>query len=141
MRVPRLIGFDASPLRLLLVCILLLPIPSAGPLMAQDTKLLGTARTMVLKSDVVYNKNRKTDSAAVPLSRIYRTGILKLFREVETNPDIIVKLHKDVFLLDSETISITVFNAEDNSVLFSEERKLVDKITMLIALLYIFWIK
>jgi len=109
--------------------------------MAQDTKLLGTARTMVLKSDVVYNKNRKTDSAAVPLSRIYRTGILKLFREVETNPDIIVKLHKDVFLLDSETISITVFNAEDNSVLFSEERKLVDKITMLIALLYIFWIK
>jgi predicted RNA-binding Zn ribbon-like protein len=52
---------------------------------------------------------------------------MKSFREVTVNPDIIIKFRKDVFLLDQETISLTAFDAENNNIIYSEERKLVDE--------------
>jgi hypothetical protein len=58
---------------------------------------------------------------------ISRSGLLKTFRSVTSNPDIIIKIHKDVFLIDQETISLTAFDADTNSVIYTEERKLVDE--------------
>jgi hypothetical protein len=94
---------------------------------AQNTKLLGNACSVHIVSDVVYSKNRKSGSQPIPTSALYRTGIFKLFHEVESNPDIVIKFHKDVFDIDNQTVSITVFDADDNSVIYSEERKLVDE--------------
>src|SRR6516162_5008484 len=105
-------------------CVVLL---GAYPTIAQTTKLLGTAHSVHIVSDVVYNKNRRYDSQPIPTASLYRTGLFKLFREVESDPDIIIKFHKDVFGIDTQTVSITVFNADDNSVIYSEERKLVDE--------------
>lgn len=99
----------------------------ASPAIAQNTRLLGTAHTAHVISDVVFNKDRKYLSAPIPTATLYRTGLFKVFREVESNPEIVVKFHKDVFTIDSETVSITVFDADDNSVIYSEERKLVDE--------------
>jgi hypothetical protein len=97
------------------------------PLLAQDRRLLGTARSVVIKSDVVYNKKSKYDASAIPYSSIHRTGLLNTFREVVSNPDIILKFHKDVFLIGEEKISLTVYNPEDNSVIYAEERDLLDE--------------
>lgn len=94
---------------------------------AQNDRLLGTARTVLVQSDVVYNKNRAFRSNAVPYSTIVRSGLLRSFQGVTTHPDIIVKIHKDVFIIDEEKISLTVFDADDNSVLYAEERKLIDE--------------
>jgi len=94
---------------------------------AQNTRLLGSARSALVQSDVVFNKNRRFNSDAVPFSYIYRSGLLKSFRQVTVNPDIIIKFHKDVFLIDDEKISLSVFDADNNSILYSEERKLVDE--------------
>jgi hypothetical protein len=98
-----------------------------SPAISQDTRLLGSARNVLIQSDVVFNKDRKFNSNATPFFLIYRSGLLKSFREVTISPDIIIKFHKDVFLLDQETISLTVFDAESNSIIYSEERKLVDE--------------
>jgi hypothetical protein len=38
-----------------------------------------------------------------------------------------MKFHKDVLLIGEEKVSLTVFNADDNSVIYSEERALVDE--------------
>jgi hypothetical protein len=80
-----------------------------------------------VQSDVVFAKNCGFNSEAVPFSYIYRAGLLKSFRQVTVNPDIIIKFHKDVFIIDDEKISLSVFDADDNSILYSEERKLVDE--------------
>jgi phosphohistidine phosphatase SixA len=102
-------------------------IACTGSAAAQDNQLLGSARTALVKSDVVFNKDRKYESQAIPFSLIYRSGLLKTFREVASNPDIIIMFHKDVFIIGNETVSLTVFDAETNNVIFSEERKLVDE--------------
>jgi hypothetical protein len=52
---------------------------------------------------------------------------MKNFREVKSNPDIIIKFHKDVFMLEEEKVSITVFDPDSNSTIYTEERKLVDE--------------
>src|SRR5689334_702239 len=109
------------------IAVLVVILTEACPAAGQDTRLLGTARTVLVKSDVIYNKDRKYNSAPIPYSYVYQAGLLKLFRPVESNPDIIIKFHKDVFIIGNETVSMTVYNAEDNSVLYSEERKLVDE--------------
>jgi len=114
-------------MRKIAIAALLLTLASALRTKAQDTHLLGTARTVLIKSDVVYHKDRKFNSAPIPYSYIYQAGLLRLFHQVGSNPDIIIKFHKDVFVIEYETISITVYNAEDNSVLYSEERQLVDE--------------
>lgn len=93
----------------------------------QNTQLLGTARAVSIQSDVVFKKDQKYNSAPIPISSIYRSGLLREFREASSNPDLIIKFHKDVFLIGQETVSLTVFDAEDNSVIFTEERKLVDE--------------
>lgn len=98
-----------------------------GPATAQNTQLLGTARSIVLKSDVVFNKNNKFNSDPIPLSYIYRAGLLRSFREVTSNPDIIIKFHKDVFLIGYEKVSVTVFDPDDNSAIYVEERDLLDE--------------
>lgn len=97
------------------------------PAFAQNTQLLGSARSILLQSDVIFNKDRLFNSKPVPLFYIYQAGLLKYFHEVRSNPDIIIKFHKDVFLIDQEKISLIVFDADDNSVIYSEERKLVDE--------------
>jgi hypothetical protein len=94
---------------------------------AQNTQLLGTARTLVLKSDVIYHKDRKADSKPVPFSYIYEAGLLKKFREVSSSPDIIIRTHKDVFIIGEEKVSLTAFDPEDNSVIYTEERNLLDE--------------
>jgi hypothetical protein len=53
--------------------------------------------------------------------------LLKVFRTVNSNPDVIVKFHKDVLMIDEETISLTVFDADSNKIIYSEARKLVDE--------------
>lgn len=98
-----------------------------NPTLGQDTRLLGSARNVLIQSDVFFNKDRKFGSDAIPLSIIYRSGILKGFREVMVNPDIIIKFHKDVVLIGQETVSLTVFDAESNDIIYSEERKLIDE--------------
>jgi hypothetical protein len=114
-------------MRNLAIVAVLLTLVGVGPALAQNTQLLGTARSVVLKSDVVYNKNSKFNSNPIPFFYIYRAGLLRSFREVISNPDIIIKFHKDVFLIGYEKISITVFDPDDNSVIYSEERDLVDE--------------
>ena len=111
----------------LLASAVLLTMMGAFPALPQDKPLLGSARTAVLQSDVVFNKNRKFNSNAIPFLYIYQSGLLRHFREVRSNPDIIIKFHKDVFLIGEEKISLTVFNADDNSVIYSEERTLVEE--------------
>ncbi len=106
---------------------MILAILGPCPAIAQNTRLLGSARSVLVQSDVIFNKQRRFDSDAVPFSYIYRSGLLKSFRQVTVNPDIIIKFHKDVFLIDDEKISLSVFDADDNGVLYSEERKLVDE--------------
>ncbi len=96
-------------------------------MLAQDTRLLGSARRVLLQSDCVFNKNRAFNSGAIPFSLIYRSGLMKGFQEVDENPEIIIKFHKDVYLMDQETITLTIFDADSNSVIYSEERKLVDE--------------
>jgi hypothetical protein len=98
-----------------------------SPTLGQDIRLLGSARNALIQSDVVFHKDRKFRSNSIPFSLIYRSGLMKSFREVTVNPDIIINFHKDVFVLDQETISLTVFDAENNNIIYSEERKLVDE--------------
>jgi hypothetical protein len=107
--------------------LLLILVIGFRPALSQDTRLLGSARNVLIQSDVVFNKDRKLRSNPIPFSLIYRSGLLTSFRQVEVNPDIIIKFHKDVFLLDQETISLTVFEAENNNIIYSEERKMVDE--------------
>ena len=114
----------AKPI-LLVVFLLLVALPETAK--AQKKQLLGSARTVLIQSDVIYNKDRKFNSEPIPLHYVYEAGLLRVFREVQSNPDIIIKFHKDVFLLEEQKISITVFDAEDNDVIYSEERTLVDE--------------
>jgi len=97
------------------------------PIFGQNTQILGTARLVLLQSDVVFNKNQTSGNKPIPLAYIYQSGLMRSFKEVLSNPDIIIKFHKDVFLIDYEKVSITVFDPEDNSVVYTEERKLVDE--------------
>jgi hypothetical protein len=111
-------------LKLCFVFLLLVALPSTAK--AQKQRLLGSAHTVLIQSDVIYNKDRKFHSEPIPLLYVYEAGLLRVFREVQSNPDTIVKFHKDEFLLEQQKISITVFDAEDNAVIYSEERTLVD---------------
>jgi hypothetical protein len=110
-----------------IVTTLALLVLGVHPALGQDASLLGSARRALVRSDVVFNKDRKFLSDAVPYSLIFRSGLPSVFHIVTTNPDIIIKLHKDVVLIGEETISLTVFDAENNNIVYSEERKLVDE--------------
>src|SRR5277367_3207568 len=78
------------------VFVLFLTIPRITE--AQKQQLLGSAHTILIQSDVIYNKDRKFNSEPIPIIYIYQAGLLKAFKEVGSNPDIIVKFRKDVFL-------------------------------------------
>ena len=123
----RLVGTVIRGSKIVFLIALVAQLFSAEVARTQNTTLLGSARTAILQSDVVFNRDRKFHSNAIPLSYIYKSGLFKSFHEVSANPDIIIKFHKDVFLIDEEKLSLIVFDAEDNSVIFTEERPLVDE--------------
>jgi hypothetical protein len=96
---------------------------------AVNKELLGTAKSANLLDDVVWNKTRHFNSD-LELGRMERiasgTNLSKYFRITTQGPDIILKLHEDVTLIESETISLTVYDPDDNGVLYFEERPLVE---------------
>src|SRR5216683_2268772 len=107
-----------------LPCVLLAQAP-------EKRKLLGTAKSASVSSDVVWNKQRRFDSNAV-LARmdlcIAKTALNKQFRFTSaSHADIIVKFHEDVVLIGNESISATAYDPEDNAVIFTEERSLIDE--------------
>ncbi len=96
---------------------------------AENQELPATARSVNVLSDVVWNKGRPFNSK-LELSRLdvylSQTSMYRRFPKLSKQPDIIVKIHEDVSILGSETISLTAFDPEDNSVLWTEERPIVD---------------
>jgi hypothetical protein len=118
---------DNSKMKMRLLLLLLL---SVLPANAIDKQLLGTAKSTTVLYDVVWNKNRPFNSK-LQLSRMYTavtsTNLGKYFSVVSRDSDIIMKLHEDVMLIGSETISLTVFDPDDNGVIYSEERPLIDQ--------------
>jgi hypothetical protein len=95
----------------------------------ENQKLLATAKTVSVLTDVIWNKTRPFNSK-VELGRldtyINRTALNRRYPKYSEEPDIILKLHEDVSILDSETISLTAFDPEDNGVIWTEERPVVD---------------
>jgi hypothetical protein len=96
---------------------------------AANKELLGTAKTIVNLYDVEWNKERQFDSEA-ELKRM-RTAIsdsplYTYFRSVQKGSDIILKFHENRVFLESETISLTVYDPDDNGVIYSEMRPLID---------------
>jgi hypothetical protein len=103
-----------------------LPITTAK---AENQRLLATAKTVNVLADVIWNKSRSFNST-LELSRLdgylNRTPLNKKYPKFSEQPDIILKLHEDVSILEAETISLTVFDPEDNGILWTEERPVVD---------------
>jgi hypothetical protein len=97
--------------------------------LGQNKQLLTNAKTASLLTDVVWNKERKFDSDS-ELTRlsgyIDRTPLAKRYRIVSSAPDIILKFHEDVLFIGAEKISLTAFDPEDNKVIWTEERPMVD---------------
>ncbi len=119
------------PIRLssrIICCFLMCPSLMTFAL-GQNKQLLTSAKTASLLTDVVWNKERKFDSAS-ELSRlssyINRTPLAKRYRIVSSEPDVILKFHEDVVSIGAERISLTAFDPEDNKVIWTEERPLVD---------------
>lgn len=109
----------------------LLPLFASVPFAnAANSELLGTAKTATILYDVVWDKRRSFNSG-LEMSRMQNalagTNLLKSFRIISDGSDIIIKLHEDVMLIGSETISLTVFDPDDNGVIYSEERPMIDQ--------------
>jgi hypothetical protein len=102
---------------------------TAFPLDAKDNQLLGTAKSANLLTDVEWNKHRQFNSD-LELRRMSRavsgTQLWKHFRMATAGADIIMKLHEDATIIDSETITLTVYDPDDNGLIYSEERPLID---------------
>jgi hypothetical protein len=103
-----------------------LPITTAK---AENQRLLATAKTVNVLTDVIWNKSRSFNST-LELSRLdgylNRTPLNRRYPKFSEQPDIILKLHEDVSILEAETISLTAFDPEDNGILWTEERPVVD---------------
>src|SRR6516162_9027401 len=104
---------------------------------AANKELLGTAKTIVNLYDVEWNKERQFDSEAElkrmrtaisdsPLYTYFRSRRNLYLRSVQKGSDIILKFHENRVFLESETISLTVYDPDDNGVIYSEMRPLID---------------
>jgi hypothetical protein len=92
--------------------------------------ILLTTKTAQLIAEVIGTKSQKPSFNA-EMERILRlassTRLWANYRYMSgSNADIIIKIQEDQTLVGSETISLTVFNPENNQKLYSETRDLVD---------------
>jgi len=95
---------------------------------AANKELLGTAKSAKFLDDVVCNlRHFNSDLELGRMERIaFGTNLSKYFRMTTQRPDIIIKLHESVTLIETGTISLTVYDPDDNGVLYFEERPLVE---------------
>jgi hypothetical protein len=95
-----------------------------------NSPILLTAKTAQLLSEVIGKKSEKSSFNA-EIDRILRLAEeAKLWANYRymsgPRADIIIKIEEDRTLVSSETISLTVFNPENNEKIYSETRDLVD---------------
>ncbi|HWZ97760.1 MAG TPA: PEGA domain-containing protein [Candidatus Dormibacteraeota bacterium] len=94
------------------------------------SSILIHARSAQLLAEVIGRKDQKAGFNA-EINRILNisdsTRLWSYFRVARgSHADIILKIQEDQTLVGSETISLTVFNPDDNEKLFDETRNLVD---------------
>ncbi len=95
---------------------------------AANKDLLGTAKTVVVLWDVEWNKQRTFNSSAELRSMrvaIENTPLYAYFRPLQKGSDIVLKFHEDQTFIDRETISLTVYDPDDNGTIYSESRPLI----------------